>query len=81
MEILGELSDLARRLAQHGLGVLPDLAARDQLARPGPGLALDLLLAPPFAVIVTVVMVMVMRVVVRLVLVIVFRGGHLRAFY
>ena len=72
--------DLARRLAQDRLGVLPDLAARDHLAGTGALLALDLLLAAPRAVLVTVVVVVVMLMLVRVV-VIVFCGGHLRAFY
>ena len=68
-QIVGELRHRARGLAQHGLGVLADLAARDHLARPRPRLALDLLLAAPLAVVVLVV---------ARVVVIVFGGRHRR---
>ena len=77
--------DGRRRLAQHGLRVLPDLAARDHLAGPRTGLALDLLLAAPRAAVIVVVVVrivIVRTVIVRMVvIVIVFGSGHRQASY
>ena len=78
-QVVGELAHRPRGLAQHRLGVLPDLAARDHLARPGAGLALELLLAAAPAVGVIVRVVVIVVVLVRRVVVVLMLGGRHRS--